>query len=215
MYPTAAELVAESTIPALTSLSSAQQQELFAQSLAAVEEFCGQKFDYLPNTTMSLDGTGSDVLYLPKRLETLTDLNIEGSALSIGDVLLEEPFDRLVVRAHPSGQRNYYEQALADFEGNLPYSFTYDEENIVLTGDWGWSQVPGPVRTAIRKDMEDTALADTNLLNQTIRAYRKFGMRDISQGNLRASFAFAPGLGDDVINMLQPYIWIGQVGTVI
>jgi hypothetical protein len=40
-------------------------------------------------------------------------------------------------------------------------------------------------------------------------------MRDISQGNLRASFGFAPGLGDDVINMLQPYVWLGQVGYMV
>jgi hypothetical protein len=214
-YPTAAELVAESVIPALTSLSPEQQEELYAQSVAAIEEFCGQTFDYLPDTTYVLNGSGSDVLYLPKRLEVLAALVVEGSALSTGDVVLDDPFDRLVVKPNVTSSLNYYEQALYEFEGALPYKFTYDDENVTITGDWGWSVFPQQVRTAIRKDMEDTALADTNLLNQTIRAYRKFGMRDISQGNLRATFGFAPGLGDDVIHLLQPYVWLGQVGYMV
>jgi hypothetical protein len=214
-YPTCAELVAESTIAALTALSTPQQEDIYAASVAAIEEFCGQTFDLQPDTTKVLDGTGSDVLYLPKRLETITALVVEGSALSFGDVILDEPFDRLVVKPNVAGTMNYYSRALLTFESGLSFSFTHDEENVTITGDWGWSTFPGPVRTAIRKDMEDTALADSNLLNQTIRAYRKFGMRDISQGNLRATFGFAPGLGDEVIHLLQPYVWVGQVGYLV
>lgn len=214
-YPTCAELVDESLVAALTSLPAPQQQLLYEQSIAAIEEYCGQKFDFQAATTYILDGTGSDVLYLPKRLEALTGLVVEGSTLAIGDVILQEPYDKLVVKPNSAASMNYYEQALRSFEAGLSNSFAYDQENVTVSGDWGWSVFPGPVRTAIRKDMEDTALADANLLNQTIRAYRKFGMRDISQGNLRATFGFAPGLGDDVINLLGPYVWIGQVGYVV
>jgi hypothetical protein len=214
-YPTCAELVGESLVAALTSLSVPQQEALYAQSILAIEEYCGQRFDFQPATTYILDGTGSDVLYLPKRLESMTALVVEGSTLAAGDVLLQEPFDRLVVKPNSSVSMNYYEQALRAFEHGLSNSFVHDSENVTVSGDWGWSVFPAPVRTAIRKDMEDTALADSNLLNQTIRAYRKFGMRDISQGNLRASFGFAPGLGDDVVNLLIPYVWIGQVGYVV
>jgi hypothetical protein len=215
LYPTCAELVAESNIPALTSLSTPQQEEIYAASVAAIEEFCGQAFDFQPGVTKVLDGTGSDVLYLPKRLEAITALVVEGSALSVGDVVLDVPYDRLVVKADIVGGMNYYSRALMSFESGQSYSFTHNEENVTITGDWGWSAFPGPVRTALRKDMEDTALADSNLLNQTIRAYRKFGMRDISQGNLRATFGFAPGLGDEVINLLQPFVWVGQVGYLV
>jgi hypothetical protein len=214
-YPTCAELVAESTVAALTDLSTTQQEELYEQTLNSIHEFCGQTFDFKPGATYTINGSGSDVLYLPKRLEAITGLVVEGSGLSLGDVLLDDPFDRLVVRPNASGGWNYYEQVMAEFGGNLPFKFTFDDENVTITGDWGWSTFPGPVRTAIRKDMEDTALADGNLLNQTIRAYRKFGMRDISQGNLRASFGFAPGLGDEVINLLTPYVWQGNIGHVL
>lgn len=214
-YPTCAELVGGSLVAALTSLPVAQQEALYDQSVVAIEEFCGQKFDFQPDTTYILDGPGSDVLYLPKRLESLTALVVEGSTLAIGDVLLQEPYDRLVVKPSSAFSGNYYTQALRAFEQGLSDTFVYDQENVSVSGDWGWSVFPSPVRTAIRKDMEDTALADANLLNQTIRAYRKFGMRDISQGNLRASFGFAPGLGDDVVNLLSPYVWIGQVGYVV
>jgi hypothetical protein len=214
-YPTCDELVAESVIQALTSLTPEQQESIYEQSVRAIEEFCGQQFNYFPDTTYVIDGTGSDVLYLPKRLESISGLGVEGSPLAVGDVILDAPYDRLVVKPRTSGGLNYYEQALLSFESGTSFLFVYDEENVTITGNWGWSEFPGPVRTAIRKDMEDTALADTNLMGQTIRAYRKLGMRDISQGNLRASFGFAPGLGDEVINILQPYVWLGQVGVLI
>jgi hypothetical protein len=214
-YPTAAELVAESNIPALTELSPEQQEDLYVQSVAAIEEFCGQTFDFVPDAEFTLSGSGTDVLYLPKRLEVVASLVVEGSALSAADVYLDTSFDRLVVKPNVTGSWNYYEQALYELSDSLPMIFAYDEDNVTILGDWGWSVFPEVVHIALRKDMEDTALADTNLLSQTIRSYRKFGMRDISQGNLRASFGFAPGLGDDVINMLQPYVWLGQVGYMV
>lgn len=214
-YPTAPELVGESNIPALVTLTPEQQQELYELSVTAVEEFCGQVFDFEQDTTLLLDGPGSDVLFLPKRLERLDALSISNGALDIGDVDLGPLHDRLIVKSVPGSGRNYYSWALIDMQDRLPFSFAYGYENVSVTGNWGWENFPDPVRTAIRKDMEDTALADTNLLNQTIRSYRKLGMRDVSQGNLRAALNFAPGLGDDVINILQPFIWQGAVGAVV
>src|SRR5262245_54429925 len=205
-YPTAPELVAESNIPALTTLTPDEQQELYELSVSAIEEFCGQTFDYEANATKLLDGPGSDVMFLPKRLEALDSLYIINSTLDVGDVTLSPNKDRLEVITGLGAQRNFYSWALLSFEDTLTFNFAYGLSNVEVGGDWGWQTFPTPVRTAIRTDMEDTALADTNLLNQTVRSYRKMGMRDISQGNLRAAVNFAPGLGDDVINMLQPFI---------
>src|SRR4051794_1496662 len=143
-YPTCAELVADSLVAALTSLPAPQQQLLYEQSIAAIEEYCGQKFDYQAATTYILDGTGSDVLYLPKRLEVLTGLVVEGSTLAIGDVILQEPYDKLVVKPNSAASMNYYEQALRSFEAGLSNSFAYDQENVTVSGDWGWSVFPGP-----------------------------------------------------------------------
>jgi hypothetical protein len=214
-YPTAPELVAESNIPALTQLTPDQQQELYELSVSAIEEFCGQVFDFQQDATFLLDGPGSNVMYLPKRLERLDALYITNSALDVGDVTLSEKHDHLEVISGLGAGRNYYSWALLSFEVGVTFDFAYGLSNVQITGNWGWENFPTPVRTAIRTDMEDTALADTNLLNQTVRSYRKMGMRDISQGNLRAAVNFAPGLGDDVINMLQPYVWQGAIGVVV
>lgn len=212
-YPSVGELVAESTVTALTSLSADQQEDLYELSVNAVEEFCGQKFDYEPGVSHVISGSGSDVLYLPKRLGVLTSLYITNSALTMSDVILQPPYDRLVVKPDVVGSMNYYEQALVAFEENVSFTFTYDENNVTITGDWGWEIFPNAVRTALRRDMEDTALADANALSDSIRAFRKLGLRDVSQGNLRTSIEGAGGLAPEITLLLSPYVWEGQVGV--
>jgi hypothetical protein len=217
MYPTYQELVADSTVEALTSLDAAAQESLFLASKAAVEEFCGQTFDYQPATTYTLDGAGGTTVYLPRRLEALTDLVVDGSSLSAEDVIIGLPDqDKLSVRSDIGAIGNYYtktlRQILSDTEPTL---FTYGVESVTITGDWGWATFPPPVGIAIRKDMEDQALADSSALNESIRAYRKLGLRDISQGNLRAAVGGAPGLSDEVVRLLMPYVWIGNLGAVV
>lgn len=213
-YPPLADVVAGSDVPALTNLPSEEQQELYNSSIVAVEEFCNQTFDYFPAIDKVLDGTGTDVLYLPQRLETVSELLVEGSGLEIGDVALSEEHDRLYVRAAATTP-SYYTQAIRDIEGNPPLVFVFGTENIAISGDWGWFSVPANVLRAIRRDMEDTALADQNALSSSIRAFRKLGLRDISQGNLRADIAGAWGLSPEVMVLLTRYVWQGPVGITI
>lgn len=212
-YPTTAELVAASTVDALTTLTAAQQEALRVSSIRAIEEYTGQSFDFQPGVARRLDGNGTLVVYLPVRLETLTTLAVSRSSLTASDVRLTERRDALYTDKSFVAS-NYYTQALNDMDGNLPNRFTAGVGTVEVTGDWGWPAVPPAVVDAIRIDMEDTALADSMALNETIRAYRKVGMGDVAQGDLRATITGIPALSDEVVGLLRGYVWEGQIGVV-
>jgi hypothetical protein len=212
-YPSTEELVEISTVQALTSLTPDQQDSLRAASIAAIETYCNQSFELEMNRTIALDGNGSDVLYLPRRLERLTAMTVNLSGLEVGDVTVSPEHDRLIVRT-TALTPTYYTQAIRALDGHLPLRFVHGTENVILTGDWGWARFPEPVKVALRKDMEETALADSMALSETIRSYRKLGINDISQGDLRASIGATPTLSDQVIALLRPFVWEGRVGAV-
>lgn len=216
-YPTTEELVSESTVTALTSLTEVEQDALRASSITAIEEFCNQSFSYEPNATYRCDGNGTGVLYLPRRAISITAITVPDSAVVLSDVLLNSDGDRLFVSNGITDPlaHGYYSAALRSFDDvQWPMKFTFGSGNIIITGNWGWASVPNYVKIAIRKDMEDTALADANGLSQTARAFRKLGLRDVSQGNLRASVTGAWGLSPDVMALLDRYVWMGPLGAV-
>jgi hypothetical protein len=211
-YPSAADLVADSTIMELTTLPADQQETLRQAAIVAIEEFTGQSFETWTGT-LTVDGTGDTVLYLPRRLETLTAIAANGSGLVLSDVVLSPQGDRLHVNEEAL-VGNYYTRALRAISPSEYMAFPYGHGRVSVTGTWGWSTTPSNVVRAILKDMEDTALADASALNNTIRAYRKLGLADISQGDLNASFGFASyALSDEVIGLLRPYIWTSRVGA--
>lgn len=212
-YPSAEELVAASSVDALTSLTDEEQQALRDASIAAIEEFCNQSFELELDATKYVDGPGTGVLYLPKRLVNLTAIDVPDSALALSDVALSATNDIISIRPD-SIIGNYYTNVLRELNDHLPLNFVWGRQNITITGDWGWSSVPDAVKIAIRRDMEDTALADSQGLSETIRAYRKMGVRDISQGNLRATMSGALGLSPTTMLLLEPYVWMGPIGAV-
>lgn len=213
-YPSTAELVAESSVSELTSLTSGEQDQLRRASIAAIEEFTGQRFELEADVTRNVDGTGTKSLYLPKRLESLAVLTVTGSGLTASDVTLSENHDKLTVRAD-AGIGNYYERVMREFDGNLPLRFAFGTGTVQITGDWGWPDCPQDVFDALRIDMEDQALSDANALSDTIRSARALGLRDISQGNLSAAIDYVPSVSAKVQRLLLPYIWLGPVGAVI
>lgn len=212
-YPTTEEFVADSSVSELTSLGEAEQDALRTASINAVEEFCNQTFTLEMQRSYTLDGTGTGVLYLPRRILNLTDIIVPESTVSPSEVIINERRDRLILWEGVS-TTGYYQTAIRDLADAWPVRFTFGMGNIVILGDWGWEAVPSAVKVAIRKDMEDTALADANGLSQTARAFRKMGMRDVSQGNLRAAVSGAYGLSPEVMSLLDRYVWIGQIGAV-
>lgn len=212
-YPTTATLVAASTVDALTNLTTAQQDSLRDAAISAVEEFCQQSFDEFTALAKTLDGSGSKFIHLPARLATLTTLAVTNSSLDASDVALDDDKGRMHVKpdAVPG---NYYTRALRD---DTPPIFTLGFGTVVITGTWGWTsaEFPGSVSSAIRKDMEDQALADASELGDTVRGFRSLGVRDVSQGNLTVAIGGAPGLSERVVRLLEPYIWPYPAGALV
>lgn len=211
-YPSPSELVAESVVEALTGLAYEYQEAIWLAAKLAVEEYTGQQFTFEEGVTKLIDGRGGRTLYLPKRLETLTSLEVSGSGLDQTQVSLSEKQDALNVTASASFG-NYYERALWEIQGLSTPCFTYGVGTVTVVGDWGWEEFPLAIRNAMRYDMEDQALADTNSLMDTIRAYQKMGIRDASQGGLAFSVTAAAGLSDRVRTLLDGYVYQGAVGV--
>lgn len=187
MYPTTKELVDGSTVEALTSLEEAQQDALREEAIAAVERYCRQSF--LQEGTEEdpveriLDGSGSRALYLPKRLITLTDLDAGVTGLAVGDVVLSERRDRLVIADEPSGS-TWATRAIAEMTGTRDPIFPSGLAGVRIVGVWGWEAVPAEVTTALRFDMEDRALAGVHKLADTVQSARALGVASVRQGNL-------------------------------
>jgi hypothetical protein len=206
-YPTVEALVSASGVTELTALPADAQDALRSSSIAAIEEFCGQAFDLEQGVVKHIDGQGANQLFLPRRLDALTAVLINGVNV-LGAVALSDSRSRL----HYTGMGvfGYYEQAMADVSGErFPTGF----DNVTVSGDWGWPECPEPVAVALRFDMEDTARADTNQLSATVAAYRKLGIRDVSQGPLSVDVLGVPGLTPRVQQLLRPFIWQGEVGA--
>lgn len=205
-YPTAAELVAESTVDELVQLTADQQEGLRQAAILAVEEFTRQKFEPVVETR-ALRGTRKRQLYLPKRLEALTTISVSGAALS--GVVVSEDGDYIELPL--TAGLGYYEQAYAEVSGE---DFRGFDGRLEITGTWGWTDVPEPVKLALRYDMEEQALADANQLSSTIAAYRKLGVRAISQGNLRVQIGDEVVLSPRVQRQLSRYMWAAVGETV-
>lgn len=213
-YPSVGELVADSTLAELLALDFEQQEALWLSAKVAVEEYTGQTFDFEPATTKVFDGPGDRRVYLPKRLETLTTLEVAGSSLDAGDVAITPEGDALTVNSD-AGIGNYYERTMSAVWGDGGLSFTRGDATVIVTGDWGWAEFPDPVRQAMRLDMEEQALADANALSPTVHAVRRLGLGGISQGGLRADLATPPAVSPRVAQLLTPYVWHGPGGRLV
>lgn len=217
-YPTTEDLVGASTVAALTEADEAEQDRLRRSSIAAVEDFCRQSFDNWEGAKV-VEGSGERQLFLPRRLSSLTALVVARTSLVAADVTLTEDHDALELLPTAGLGANYYERASRAADAQLGYDvdrqFTFGYGTVTITGIWGWDddEFPDLVFDAIRTDMEDTALVDGNKLTPTIRQYRHMGVRDISQGNMRAAISGAPGLSADAQQLLAGLIWEGPLGA--
>jgi hypothetical protein len=196
MYPSTADLVAASIVPALSELTGAQQDALRAASITAVENYCRQSFTAVGTTNSpvakKLDGSGSDTLYLPERLAELVSFSVtesdSGYGIEASDVSVSDDRARLSVGATSIGA-TWADRALADVQGGRNPAFPSGVDNVVVAGVWGWTDAEyaaelSAVTTAIRYDMEDKALAGANHLAETVRSARALGLTSVSQGRL-------------------------------
>lgn len=213
-YPPTEDLVAASSVPELSALTSDQQDALRASAIRAVEEYTQQQF--VPYTgVITVESPGGGELWLPRRLRSLTSAYASGS----------DPYELDALRIAPDGYRlvwidnvvgvGYYEQALMEVSGHdYPTKFPH-ASTIYVDGDWGWDGVPDDVVQAIRFDMEDQALADANALSATVHVARKLGLESIDQGNLRMQLGAVGALTPRVTRLLDRYVFAGTTGYVV
>lgn len=217
-YPTLAELVDGSHVDALTNADATRQEEWRAAAIAAVEGHCGQQFGAWAGT-FRVPGNGRASLQLPRRLSALTGIDIGETALTIADVELSQPQDRITFARSWSG--NWLVQAEAEAIGltGPVRSWPSGIDNVAVTGIWGYTvaEWPEQLTRAVRADMEDQALADETELSDTVRAFRHLGLRSVRQGGLSADLTSGLAgvtLGDRAVSLLSgrdaagaPFVW--------
>jgi hypothetical protein len=212
-YPTVEELVAASSVEEFLSMEDADKAALRIAAISGIESFCNQSFALTEDLDVLLDGAGGSVVFLPRRIETLAAVELDGTALTLSDVVIGAERDRLTLKRTGS---TYYERALRAVQ-DVPDSPRWPSgtDSVKLTGDFGWATCPENVATAIRYECEDTARADANDLATTVAAYRKLGLTAISQGNLSATLGQPVLLTPRAERLLLDYRWIGEAGVLI
>jgi hypothetical protein len=211
-YPTTEELVAASSSAELADLSSAEQDALRDVAISAVERFTGQTFTSPgPGETVIIDGTGGREAFLPKRCEALTSVVVKGTSIDLTDVALDA-----------NGARLYFRPRSTDYAIVAMYDTPFDTRTfragagtIMLTGTFGWSLCPDAVRQALRLEMEEQASADASALSGLVSSYRRLGIADIAQGNLRAQIGTPSEIGARAARLLAPFVWTGAGGYLV
>lgn len=195
MYPSTSDLVAASTVDALTALTGPQQDALRTAAITAVETHCGQRFisegTEADPIVKRVDGSGSNTLYLPVRLSLLSA--VLATDASLGGVTVSDDRMRLTIGGNGHGG-SWVDRAYADLRGHREIGFPSGVDNIKISGVWGWTDEEytaelDAVTTALRMDMEDKALAGANYLADTVRASRALGVSNVSQGRLSINLA--------------------------
>jgi hypothetical protein len=208
-YPDLEDLVSASGVPELTGASDADAEAMRLAAILAVEEFTGQSFESWEGTINVAAGK-SGTLFLPRRLESITAIAGAG-AIAVADVTIADTFDRLTL-ADWRWNSTAYERAMRKGFGEESVEWG---DSVAITGVWGWDECPEQVVLAIRYDMEDTARADMNDLSATVAAYRKLGLRDASQGNLRINIGVPSVLSPRASRLLTGLVWSGAGGFLV
>lgn len=206
-YPSTASLVAASSVTELTSLDAAAQELLRDEAIDAIERFCGQSFT-LYEGELVVDGGGGRELFPPRRIETLSDIVIKGTSIDLTDIVISPEGDRI----HFAPWNTGYAVAAMRETAYDSRTFRAGTGMVILTGTFGWSVVPARVVQAIRVEMEEQARADDNALAGSVATYRRLGLRNISQGNLRADIGNPSDVSPRTARLLAKYVWTGAGG---
>lgn len=209
-YPTREDLVAGSTVDELLASSSAQQDAYRALAILTVENYTGQVF--LPfEGEIAVDGSGGRELYLPRRVEALTDVVVQGTSIDLTDVTISDDGARL---SFAPLSTSYAVAAMRETSIDSR-TFRTGAGTVILSGLFGWSLVPAAVTEAIRCEMEAEALAKTGPLSGVVGQARRLGLQNIAQGNLRAQVGDPSAISPDAARWLTGLVWRGLGGQLV
>ncbi len=206
MYPTTAELVALADDASLSAATPGQQDTYRLLAIRSLEAYAGQSFTEHDGDLLA-SGTGNPVMFLPRRVIELTAIRNAGS-ISAASVTIGPDRDRISLSSYA---RNYYERALNDLDGFRPW-FPRGDDNVLLTGRWGWETLPDGVAEVLAQDMAEQSRTADAPLSASVDQFRALGLTSISQGNLAMSFGLRRGgLSATTASLLPPeLIWTGS-----
>jgi hypothetical protein len=208
MYPTATELAEDSEI--LAGVTGPKLEALRRLAIRKVERFTGQTFE--PSTEdVVMDGTGGPSIYPPKRVEVLAGILVKGTDMDLTDVSLLDGGKRIVLAPMNLG---YAVQAMREHAYDTR-TFRSGEGTIVLSGTFGWTTPPPELADALTGEMENEHLAKGSALAPTVAAYRRLGLTDISQGNLRATIGDPSLVRAETALLLADLVWLGPGGYLV
>lgn len=217
MYPSAAALVAGASgdaRAALDALDAAQQDTLRTAAIVAVEEHCHQSFTAVTEARV-FDTVGGSRLLLDQRLAVLDTVQVWSTSLIAADFRLSR--DRSVLTIAPIDTSTAYLRAMVELDPDMRSRHLPDRNgSATVTGTWGWlsTEMPAGVAVALRIDMEDNALADSNALSSSVQSFRAMGLRSIRQGNLSADLlGHTPGLSARAKRALAGLVWNAHGGV--
>lgn len=209
-YPGTGELVAQSSVAELTGLTDPEQDALRDVAIESIEQFCGQRFEMYEGELV-VDGSGARELFAPQRIVELTAIIVKGTSLDLTDIVVSPEGDRI----HFAAWNTSYAVAAMRETAYDSRTFRAGTGMVVLTGIFGWPAVPAAVAQAIRIEMEEQALADANPLSGTVATFRRLGLRNISQGNLRANIGNPAEVSPRAARLLAKYVWTGAGGQLV
>jgi hypothetical protein len=163
-----------------SELNSISNDEIYRKEKLArkiINTFCGQVFDYESGTTKTVVGKGSNHLYLPKRIYTLTQVNYDDALTTQNDITsaVEVESDYFL---RPTASLGFL-----DIKKDITFlrPFFIEDVKYFIVGDWGWQSVPDQVQTATRLLIRDY-LDDDSLLHQHGVSIARMGDRDFTFG---------------------------------
>lgn len=207
-YPTATELAEGSEV--LAGVPETRLDALRRLAIRKIEVFTGQKFE--PSTVDLIeDGPGGGVLYPSKRVELLTGVLVKGTDMDLTDIELDPSGMRITLRPMST---SYAVRAMQETAYDTR-TFRSGAGTVVLTGTFGWTIPPAEVTDALRGEMESEQLAKGSALAPTVAAYRRLGLTDIAQGNLRASIGDPSLVTPETAMLLADLVWTGAGGFLV
>lgn len=113
-----------------------------------INTYCGQEFDLFANKTMTFDGSGTTTLQLAHRLNSFSEVLIDGDDYTSS------------VEFTPGSKRFLRFKKNGDEQTGISRSkFTLDS-TVSVKGDWGWPYVPPGITAAADLLIEDWTTDD-------------------------------------------------------
>lgn len=124
-----------------------------------IHAYCGQNFEYYPDVSFSIDGTGGEFLTLPLRIESISSV-IASVSDSVGVTSSDET--DYIEKTPDSDWHLRWKGKSIVFKSSTTYA---------VTGEWGWLYVPSNVTQAAKLLIAEQFNQDND--------YRNHGVTDL------------------------------------